>query len=67
MRYDQLEHAIRAACEVSGDTELQCEITQEVTGWETENLLLNVKVPRSRGNMDPVAPKQWMNLLPREC
>lgn len=22
MRYDQLEHAIRAACDVSGDTEL---------------------------------------------
>jgi hypothetical protein len=22
MRYDQLEHAIRAACDISGDTEL---------------------------------------------
>lgn len=32
MRYDQLEHAIRAACEVSGDTELLIFGSQAVLG-----------------------------------
>ncbi len=32
MRYDQLEHAIRAACEVSGDTELLIFGSQAILG-----------------------------------
>jgi hypothetical protein len=32
MRYDQLEHAIRAACEVSGDTELLIFGSQSILG-----------------------------------
>lgn len=32
MRYDQLEHAIRAACEVSGDTELWIFGSQSILG-----------------------------------
>ncbi len=32
MRYDQLEHAIRAACEVSGDTELLVFGSQAILG-----------------------------------
>jgi len=32
MRYDQLEHAIRAACDVSGDTELLIFGSQAILG-----------------------------------
>ena len=32
MRYDQLEHAIRAACDISGDTELLIFGSQSILG-----------------------------------
>jgi hypothetical protein len=57
MRYDQLEHAIRAACDVSGDTELLIFGSQSILGSypeAPENLRASVEIdvqPKNRPEM----------------
>ncbi|MDP2401687.1 MAG: hypothetical protein Q8M66_06885 [Actinomycetota bacterium] len=57
MRYDQLEHAIRAACEVAGDTELYIFGSQAILGTypdAPEALRASIEVdvqPKSRTEM----------------
>lgn len=60
MRYDQLEHAIRAACDVSGDTELLIFGSQAILGsypQAPESLRASIEVDVQAKNRPEMTPQ----------